>query len=256
MIELLQKIGLEDKEIAIYTACLEHNLNTPTDIARQTGIKRTTVYFYLGKLLNKGLIAQKVKKAKKYIVCPPPKTAIRNYLKNQKEQIFAGEKLLESLPTDKINILTSLPTQVFYYEGKEGVRTLINNILAEKENIYWFGSMENILSVVDEEQLYHLFTLKRMVQNTSSYALTDRHILKYKRFSEQLGNFRFFKFLDKNFDIPALLVLFGNTISLVSINGGNVKTIIIKDRVIHEMVKFLFLSYWDCLPEEKPDSRK
>lgn len=251
MIELLQKIGLEDKEIVIYMASLEHDLNTPTSIAKQTGIKRTTVYFYLEKLLNKGLIAQKVKKAKKFIVCLPTKNAIQNYLENQKDKINAGEKMLGQLPAEKTNLLNTLPTQVYYYEGKEGVKTLINSILAEKENIYWFGSMDNVLSVVDEEQFYHLFTLKRMVQNTSSYALTDKRILSYKRFSEQLGNFRFFKFLNKDFEIPALLVLFGSSIGLISINGGNIKTILIKDRIIYEVIKSLFFGYWNSLPEEK-----
>ena len=37
MIELLKKIGLEDKETAIYMVCLEHDLNTPTSIASKPG---------------------------------------------------------------------------------------------------------------------------------------------------------------------------------------------------------------------------
>ncbi|MEK7161406.1 MAG: hypothetical protein AAB729_01810 [Patescibacteria group bacterium] len=107
-----------------------------------------------------------------------------------------------------------------------------------------------MLSIVGEENLYSLFTLKRMAQNTSSYALTDKKILEHKRFSEQLGKFRYFKFLDKSFGIPALLVLFGNNVSMVSVNGGSVKTVIIKDRLINEVVKFLFMSYWGTLPEK------
>ncbi len=250
MIELLKKIGLEDKEIVIYMACLEHDLNTPTSIAKQTGIKRTTVYFYIEKLLAKGLVAQKIKKVKKYIVCLPTKNAVKNYLESQKEKIADGEKLLGQLPTEKTNLLNTLPTQVYFYEGKEGAKKLLNEILAEKDNIYWLGSIENVLSVVGEENLYKLFTLKRMTQNTSSYALTDKKILEHKRFSEQLGKFRYFKFLDSPFEIPALLVLFKNHIGMISLSGGSVKTIIIKDRLINEMVKFLFMSYWETLPEK------
>lgn len=232
-------------------ACLEHGLNTPTSIAKQTGIKRTTVYFYIEKLLAKGLVAQKIKKVKKYIVCLPTKIAVKHYLNCQKEKIAEGEKLLRQLPAEKNNLLNTLPTQVYFYEGKEGAKRLLNEILIEKDNIYWLGSIENVLSVVGEENLYGLFTLKRMTQNTSSYALTDKKILEHKRFSEQLGKFRYFKFLESPFEIPALLVLFKNHVGMISINSSSIKTIIIKDKLVNEMIKFLFMAYWTTLPEEK-----
>ncbi len=251
MKKLLIKFGLEEKEAEIYLACLAKELNTPTEIARKTSIKRSTIYFYFGKLLKKRLIAYKVHKAKKYAQALPLRTALSLYVKKNKEKFVEQEKIIEKLPKDKIIKFQNSQTQVYYYEGKEGARLVMDKILTEKKDIHWLGSIETILSMFKEKQFYKMFTIKRMVQNTSAFALTDKKILNYPRFSEMLGKkFRSIKFLDKNFDTPALLVLFEGTVCLIS-KDSKINTVIIEDELIYQMIYFLFQSYWNTLPHHE-----
>ncbi|MDP9249059.1 MAG: winged helix-turn-helix transcriptional regulator [bacterium] len=248
MRKLLLKFGLEEKEADIYLACLEKELNTPTEIARKTGIKRTTVYFYLEKLLEKGLVSYKIHKAKKYVQALPLRKALSEYVKKNKEDLTEQEKIIEKLPADKIAKPENAQTQVYYYEGKAGARLVVYKILAQKKDIYWLGSIETILAVIDEKKFYKMFTIKRMSQNTSAFALTDKKILNYPRFSEMLGKkFRSIKFLDKNFDLPTLLVLFEGTVCLIS-KDSKIHTVIIEDDLIYQMIYFLFQSSWNTRP--------
>lgn len=246
MKDLLLQIGFEEKEVVIYLSCLEKEFNTPTDIAKSTGIKRTTIYFYLNKLADKGLVTYKIKKAKKYIQPLPPRKALLKYIERNKAKLEEHEHIIEKLPIDKIIQLKNNDTQVYYYEGREGVNFLIDEILTKKKDIFWLGSMETILSIINEERFYKFFTIKRMSQKTTSFALTDKSILKYPKFSESLGDFRAIKFLNQNFTIPGLLILYEDTICLVS-NHNEIKTVVIKDELMHKMIFFLFNSYWNTL---------
>ncbi|HEY4512993.1 MAG TPA: helix-turn-helix domain-containing protein [Candidatus Paceibacterota bacterium] len=248
MKKLLLKFGLDEKEAEIYLACLAKELNTPTDVARKTGIKRTTIYFYLGKLLGKGLISYKVHRAKKYIRALPLRKSLSEYIKKNKEELAEQEKIVGKLPKDKPVKFQNSQTQVYYYEGKEGARLVMEKILAERKDIHWMGSIETILSVFKEKQFYKMFTIKRMAQNTSAFAITDKKILDYPRFSEMLGGkFRSMKFIDKNFDTPVLLVLFDGTVCFIS-RDSKISTVIIEDDLIYHTIYFLFQSFWKTIP--------
>lgn len=247
MKELLKQLGLEEKEIEIYLACLSKQFNTPTDIAKQSGIKRSTVYFYLEKLIDKGLITYNIRGTKKYIKALPVRSTLLQYVKKNKENLSQQEKTIEKLPIDEIVRFQNNQTNVYSYEGRAGVKLVIDKILAEKKDIYWLGSIDTILGVIDEQRLYKFFTIKRMSQNTSAFALTDKKILNYAKFSEMLGNFRAFKFIDGDFKIPALLILFEGVICIIS-TEGSIKTVLIEDKLMYQIIYFLFHSYWNLLP--------
>ena len=52
----LEKIGLTEKEAAVYLALLKLGPTTALKIARETGIKRPTVYTTLDALKGRGLV--------------------------------------------------------------------------------------------------------------------------------------------------------------------------------------------------------
>ncbi len=251
MENFLKKLDFDEKESSIYLACLKGKLNTPASLSRQTGVKRSTVYFYLEKLKEKGIIAYKIKAKKKYIIAIPPRQALKNLIEKKEEEIIRDKKIADKLvpQLEKITRQASFDTQVNYYSGKEGLRIVMNKIIEEKKDIYWIGSLEIALSAIGEDRFYRLLTLKRMKQTTSSYAITDKRLLLKKRFSERLGDFRHFRFLDKNFEIPALLVLFGNNIGIMSEDNGKIKIVLINDSAMSQIIYFTFRSLWDRLPK-------
>lgn len=251
MEKLFQKLDFDDKESSIYLSCLKKELNTPTSLARITGIKRGTVYFYLEKLKERGLLTYKIKGKRKYIVAEQPQYAFQEYLAHESEKLSRQEKTVADL-IPRLMAMTkqkNATTQVHFYEGVAGLRLVIDKIIEAKTNMYWFGSINVLLSLISEEELYRRLTLRRLKQATTSYAITDRRILEKKKFAEKIGNFRQFRFLEKSFVTDAGMLLFGNVIALAS-KDHTIKIALVEDVLMAQTLHHFFTLLWDKLPDD------
>ncbi len=240
---------LNEKEVLVYQACLEQSFLSPSQIARLTGIKRTTIYLVLEELKRKGLLVERIKGKRKIVGVAPPET-LRRLLEIEEEKLVRKNNAVECI----IPLLENLQknpeggTEIEILEGKTGAITLIEKIIQAKEDIYWLGSLDTMLKVVDEEKFFKLITWRRMDQKTTSYAITDRSILENKKLGEKIGDFRQYRFLNKPFEIPALVILFGQNVGLVRVEGKKTKIILVRDQTIHGIVKFMFDTMWQTLP--------
>lgn len=248
----LRALGLEDKEVKIYLSCLAHDAPTPTLIAKLTGIKRATVYFYLERLKEKGLIEWEIHKARKHISPTPPREGLKRYLAKKKEEVKRSENLVEQLLSSigKVPQGKTPESKVYNYEGEEGIRFAIEKLLSSRKVIYWIGSMETFISAVGEERWYKMFTVRRLELGTITQGITDRRILKYPRFSEMKDGKRSFRFLKDNFELPVLLGIFGDNIVFFSLQGKNMRVVLIENALMSQMLKFFFKALWDSLSEE------
>lgn len=250
--ELLQ-FGLEEKEAVLYLACLAKKENSPTELARKTNFKRATVYFYLEKLRQKELVVFDVRGARRRVSVARPRQAFARLLRTKKENLEREERVLRDMVSklEQIRPDDGLHSHVYVYEGEDGARFAIRKILEKKANIYWLGSFETLLGIMSEQRLYKLLTAPRLKQGTISYAITDRRILKYPRFSNIIGNKRLYRFLEKDFDVPAVVGLFADTICLLTKDGGNIRVVLIEDQLMHDVVQVLFSHMWSSLSRER-----
>lgn len=67
------------------------------------------------------------------------------------------------------------------------------------------------------------------------------------KFSQMIGEQRHFRFLEKDFDIPAVLALFGNNICLISKDNNKIKIVIVEDELMFKITHFLFEHMWVSL---------
>lgn len=250
MKDTLQKLGLDEKEAVVYLACLTENPSTPTQISKATSLKRATVYFYVEKLQEKGLLTHEIRGAKKYISALAPKQALKRYIAAKKEKITEEELLLRDLVTS----LKEHPlyaenghTKVLHLEGTDGITHVLNKILDTKKDMYWLGSLDTLLSQITEKSLYNMFASKRLKHGTSSYAITNTSIQRYPQFSTQIGNQRHFRFLPVDFTIPGVLVLFGNNLCIISKEQRVIKIVLVENATMCSLVHFLFMSLWKNL---------
>jgi len=126
MIELqksLENIGFSDKKSAIYLALLELGQASVIDVAKKTGLKRTTVYNILPELLQEGLIKSGARNKKHFYFVENTK-----YLKQKfEEKVKLADKLLPELMAVH-NILPQKP-RVTFYEGVGGMKELYQDTL-------------------------------------------------------------------------------------------------------------------------------
>ncbi|MEN9389915.1 MAG: hypothetical protein RLZZ283_15 [Candidatus Parcubacteria bacterium] len=123
--EKLEKIGLSEREAAVYLATLELGATGALQISRRTGINRPMVYHALEQLKNRGLIEiQHIGLKQKFAAANPDQfdAIIRDH-----KRIF-DDTLPELLA---LYNLRGAKSQIKYYEGFAGIKTVYESILRD-----------------------------------------------------------------------------------------------------------------------------
>lgn len=153
--DALKKYGLSSKESKIYLATLEIGSGTVLEIAKKSGITRSTVYSVLEGLIKQALITEfEQKKIKHYKAEDPQK--IMNHIKERYD-------VIKSVFPDLKNIYTSqkLKPKISYYQGREAMRDIYLTMLNDKKvkEHLWIGSETEWLSM--DPQFLNEFKRKR-----------------------------------------------------------------------------------------------
>jgi len=132
--ETLKEVGLANEEIEVYLVMLKLGSNLASKISEETKINRSHVYQLLERLIAKGFVSYTIRENRKYFSPVNPEKIIE--LIKEREQ-----KMKDILP----NLLglarfgNEKPI-VEIFEGKEGIKTLLNDILKVKKEWLAFGS--------------------------------------------------------------------------------------------------------------------
>lgn len=127
LVENLELIGLEEKEAAVYLACLELGPSSVWDISQKSGIKRPTCYVLLDNLVEKR-VAHRVegqKRTKYFVRAPKELLSDLERRKTRFEQNIGQFQALASKSQDK--------PQIRLYEGAEGIERVYESTLEEGE---------------------------------------------------------------------------------------------------------------------------
>ena len=134
---LLKEIGLTDNEIKVYLTMLEEDENLASTIAEKTKINRSLMYTILNNLMEKGMISCVIKENRKYFMATDPKK-ILDVLREKEEIIKQQEEAVKQLIPNlrKLKLPKKEDVKVEIYKGKEGLKTLLEDMLkTDKE--YW-----------------------------------------------------------------------------------------------------------------------
>lgn len=136
--EALKTIGLNDKEIKVYLACLELGQETVTNIAKKAGLKRPTTYLVLDALRLRGLINSATRgKRTLYGVEEPNK--LLSLLAEQERSLKTILPYLEAL-----NNRRPAKPRIRFYEGPDGIRQIYSEMMVTREIRFW-GSVEGLI---------------------------------------------------------------------------------------------------------------
>lgn len=134
-IELLKKIGLNEKEAKVYLAILELGSATIKPIATRAGVKRTSIYYFIDHLVELGLISQIAIKGKMHYKALPPTRLVDL----EQEQLQMTQNLLPEFMS-VFNTAGGKP-RINYYEGPEQMKNIVREEpRCQKEVLYiWPG---------------------------------------------------------------------------------------------------------------------
>ena len=129
----LEKLGLSPNEALVYQACLTNGESTIINLAKQTGISRTTIYGVADDLVHKGVLRFIQKQAHRIYSAEDPRK-IGLLFERQKAEIDQRGSYLESiLPVLSMQYAAGgTKPLVSYYQGQEEVRQIFEDVIVSK----------------------------------------------------------------------------------------------------------------------------
>ncbi len=174
----LEDSGLSKNEAKVYLELLQNKPLSASEIAKKTSLDRTLCYTVLENLINKGLASFKIINNKKIFQAESPKNLL-NPIKEKEELI---KKIISELEQIQIKLVSNYDVRIF--EGKEGIRTVMNKII-ESKKASSFGGTGRAFDL--------LYDLQAKVKNLNAKQLNVR-ILFSKKFKEhQINNISWVK---------------------------------------------------------------
>jgi sugar-specific transcriptional regulator TrmB len=238
----LLQLDLTEKEIFVYLALLEDGAMAIQNISRATGINRVSVYSAIDELKDKGLVAETRKGKKKLFVAENPET-LNLILTAKKNRLLQQENILANiiLPSlQAINVNEEKKPQIKFFEGADGINKIFDEYILKAREVINCGSYETATKVVSVE------FEKEYLEEVKKKGLFYRMILEdtplNHKFAEIGKGIAHTKFLPADTKISADIVVFGNSLALISYDKKTAT--LIEDKSIAEAIKMYLDFMW------------
>lgn len=96
---ILNKLGLNDKEIKLYNILLKYGRTSPTKLSQLTKINRATIYHTAKGLISRGLIAEDLTGSVLHFIPLPPDN-LNKIIENSRRELVDKEKLVKEAIKD------------------------------------------------------------------------------------------------------------------------------------------------------------
>lgn len=258
--DFLGKLGISDTEAQLYVDLLELGPSSIAELTRKSTIPRTTVRENVERLIQKGLVSQTFKGARKKLVAEEPNKAklllmdrkldLENQQRNIEELEGKFEGFVNALYEYIPGVSQHIQVSVKYYEGKREVDSVYTQLLA----------VDELRSFADLERYYTIYPEKENAWNSKAFeenpkrevwdilvdnskgreVISGAHQKYHTKFLPKgVSNGREFSFSD--------LTTWEDKIALIQLDQKNVMATVIESEHIAETFRFLHKTMWEIL---------
>jgi DNA-binding MarR family transcriptional regulator len=177
---ILSSINISPSAQAIYLALLENGPATARTLAHRTGVTRTSIYDHIKILRTKGLVVERsIEGTTLFEIGDTRQLSI--LLDDQAEQLHAQQDFLAKNLTTLIDKSQSLQPKVRFFEGQDGVKQLLKDILwHDNITLYLYWPYEDMLNFLGEDFLLW-FSARRKTHNIPIQTIWGHHTGKIKK---------------------------------------------------------------------------
>ncbi len=247
MQKVLEKLGLSDKESAVYIALLRMGPSSLRRVSGEIDINRGTTYDALKALTERGLVAFHDKDKKRRYIAESPDVLI-NIIRDRRRDVVRAKRELDQIMPE-LQALSEKSVErpsVRLYEGEGGAKTILEDVIKvvsmESPKEYYVYSSLDV-----REYLYKDFA-----------SFSERRITaKIKVKAVALGAGGELRGLDERRWIrskeesPAYMIIYGPKVAIFSLAEGRYLTsVLIHDPNLAETQKTIFKTLWNSLPSK------
>jgi HTH-type transcriptional regulator, sugar sensing transcriptional regulator len=199
--QVLHELGLSSGETKVYLALLKLGPSNVHQIKRATTLHRTTIYDFLEKLGNKGLVSDIIEQGThRYTAAHPDK--LFELLENKKENLKTVFNELVTLQKQEKQEST-----VEIFRGLEGFRRMGNEIIKTSKELLIFG--------IDEKEFEKKMSIemKQVFRRQQEAGIHERIITFEGAFVYNKPNMEY-RSIPKKYFSPTPTFIFGNTVCI------------------------------------------
>ena len=245
--EKLAEFGLSEKEAAVYSASLELGKATADQISKLSNVNRSTTYVQIEMLMEMGLMSTH-DEGKKTFFTPEPPENLKRLFERQKQSIDERAQSLDKFLPDLAKIYENAGERpvVRFFQGKEGLITMRNEVLKIKSKEYFIATSHDHMCEVFTEEERDDFSRRRGdkgIGGKALYTKTGEDIvpvapLQMKRVSQE------------NFPFQSDIYIYDNKVALASMKG-HIVGVIIESSAIATTMRAIFNLAWEGAFKEK-----
>ncbi len=243
--QFLEDIGLTKGEIKIYLSLLEVGAATTGKITEKTNLQKSTIYFCLDQLINKGLVAHTIKNNKKVFEAGSPERLL-DYLGKKKQILSEQEKNVEKLLPllfSKMNVAEKKESSKIF-EGWNGMKSAFDDIIKNAdEREYLIFSVSPLPEILDR---FRRFTQKYHQKRIESKIKV--RVLVNEEFKDTIGKDRQkealtkVRFIPKEFSTPAVINIYADKVLIALWDEVPTAFVLENDKLANS-----FRAYFDML---------
>lgn len=236
--EILIKIGLTNREADAYLALLQLQDALASEIAEKTNESRSHVYDTLNSLIAKGLASYVIRNNQKIFRAASPDKLV-DYL-NEKVNLI--DKILPSLKS--LHKPKSEKPIIEIFEGKEGIKTILNDVLEERKEWLCLGSTGRSKEIIPFFlEHFHKKRMSLKIPLRVIYNQDEKGIERSKEMKKQ--KYVQIRFMQKT--SPATTYIYGDKVAIILWEKERLIAVRIKDRLIAQSYKDFFESIWKAI---------
>lgn len=214
--DALAAFGFDDKESQIYLAGLQIDSATVLELAKQTGLPRTTIYPIIENLRRRGYFRLRKEKGHTHYVAEPPATFLKRLEERQ-------EKFKDILPSlEALRGTKGDAVGVTMYEGSDGFRQFWQKLFRSGVKEYCLlTSAVGLREYVHEDYLIKHIIATRMKLGIKSRQLIPENLTTKKIVANDGEELRESRFLPASISLPATMLIFGKEVAFVTTRKEN-----------------------------------
>ena len=238
--KIIQSLGLTKNETRIYLTLLRIGSSTAGEITERCGVHRRNVYDSIERLMGKGLVSSVIINNRKYFRSEEPERFL-SLIEERKSKLDEQKKILMQIIPKIKPIANTNKQEVRFYKGKEGLKTVYEDILKIGKNYIGYGPGEEIENLL--KGYMHYYSSKRIKLKIRAKLIYNDSSRSKRFVNNPLLDI---KYLKDQYSSHAALRIYSNKVAILLFSEEEPIAIVIENKSISEGYRKYFQVLWDA----------
>ena len=234
---LFLNLGLTEDQSKVYVAALELGQASMQELARKSGVKRTSIYNFIEELIDKKLIATSQKRKRTVYSAIHPNQLIEL----EKARLAELNRVLPELLA--IHNKSMNKPRVTFYEGIDGIKEVLLDMLNEKQPVSAISDFKQMAASLGD-YYFEIFPPERARRGIISRNIVPENPKARELAKQDARYLRETKFIQSE-DLKTEINIYGNKVALNSYPSSPPFAVIIEDKNIADTLRKIWQELWD-----------